>query len=728
MFKYILLLILSVTFLYADTVPINDKVEIYATNMDTKGDIVTATGEVVVVYKDYHLNSDKAVYNRTNGDLELFDNISANQGSKIKLLGEYAKMNIAKKERMFKPFYMLERTSNVWLSGCESSAKDVEITVKSGIMSGCDPVNPLWKMEFSSAEYNSDTMWLDLYNTRIYIYDIPVFYTPYFGYSLDTTRRTGVLPPMMGYSQKEGFYYEQSLYIAESNYWDLELIPQIRTSRGNGLYSTFRFVDSRVSKGTLSLGTFKESNSYLNENNNTLANSSHYGFDFNYYHRDFINDWFGTSLEGQSGLYADIHDMNDVEYINLSSNDTIETTTTTQLLSRINMFYNNDDNYFGLYMKYYKDLTLESNKATIQNLPALHYHSYLDTLLNNHLLYSFDIQSNNYYRGEGKTAIQTDMNIPITLQTSLFDEHMNISYKANLSGQHSSFGSDDNNSANIYNNGYIGKSTHTFSVSSQLTRSFDEFTHAVDFGAEYTVDGAETRDGYYKEQEDYCAIASNRQQSICEFYNVSVAKENLKLYYSQYFYDSNGQERLYHKLTHNISYDNNISDSLENEIDYQISDNINFYSNVFYSYDEGSFSKTYNSISYSGEKFTLALAHVFADTFLPETATYSPYTSFVTSSLFYRYNKRYSYHFKMDYDLDRSEKKSAEVGFLYSKRCWDFGLRYVENNRPVLDENGVSSAIYDRYIFMTVALKPVMSAGNKSSGFVYKIPDKETGN
>ena len=82
----------------------------------------------------------------------------------------------------------------------------------------------------------------------------------------------------------------------------------------------------------------------------------------------------------------------------------------------------------------------------------------------------------------------------------------------------------------------------------------------------------------------------------------------------------------------------------------------------------------------------------------------------------------------MDYDLQRSEKKSAEIGFLYSKRCWDFGLRYVENNRPILNSSGASGSIYDRYIFMTVALKPIMSSQNKSSGFVYKIPDKSTGN
>ncbi|MEK6660231.1 MAG: LPS-assembly protein LptD, partial [Campylobacterota bacterium] len=386
----------------------NDKVEVYATKMDTTDNIITAEGEVVVVYQDYYLSAKRAIYNRNSGELELFENIRAAQGENIKLLGEYAKLNIAEKERTFKPFYMLEQKSDVWLSGAKGYAKDTDVNVKSGVMSGCDPNNPLWKMEFTSSDYDTDTMWLNLYNARIYIYDILVFYTPYFGYSLDTTRRTGLLPPMVGLSSKEGFYYEQSLYIAEQNWWDLELRPQIRTNRGSGLYSTFRFVDSEISKGSLTAGYFKEKDDYFLENK--LGNQEHYGFNFLYENSDVINQWFNANFKGQSGLYTNIVNMNDVDYINLSTNDTTQNATATQLLSRINLFYNTDNDYLGAYFKHYKDLTLESNEKTLQNLPSLHYHRYLDTLLDNHLHYSADIKSNNYYRSVGKSAIQTDLN------------------------------------------------------------------------------------------------------------------------------------------------------------------------------------------------------------------------------------------------------------------------------------------------------------------------------
>ncbi len=286
------------------------------------------------------------------------------------------------------------------------------------MMSGCDPNDPLWKMHFSSSAYNSDSKWLNIYNARIFIYDIPVFYTPYFGYSLDTTRRTGLLAPAFGTSEDEGFYYEQPIYIAEQNWWDLELKPQVRTSRGYGGYSTFRFVDSKISRGELTTGYFKEQDSYFT--NQELAHDTHYGFNFLYDNSDVVNQWLGTNFKGQSGLYMDLNNMNDVDYINLSTNDTTKNATSTQVLSRINLFYNTEKNYFGAYFKYYQDLTVVDNEETLQQLPTFQYHRYLNTLFGDYLLYNLDMQSNNIFREVGKHVTQTNVTGPVTLQSSFF--------------------------------------------------------------------------------------------------------------------------------------------------------------------------------------------------------------------------------------------------------------------------------------------------------------------
>ena len=145
--------------------------------------------------------------------------------------------------------------------------------------------------------------------------------------------------------------------------------------------------------------------------------------------------------------------MNDVDYINLATNDTTKNTTSSQVLSRINLFYNTDKNYLGGYFKYYKDLTKSTNENTLQQLPTFQYHRYLDTFFDEHLLYNLDIQSNNIVREVNKKVLQTDFNIPVTLQTSLFDEYLNIGYIAYMYGQHSTFSGDENVSTGSYHDG-----------------------------------------------------------------------------------------------------------------------------------------------------------------------------------------------------------------------------------------------------------------------------------
>ena len=140
-----------------------------------------------------------------------------------------------------------------------------------------------------------------------------------------------------------------------------------------------------------------------------------------------------------------------------------------------------------------------------------------------------------------------------------------------------------------------------------------------------------------------------------------------------------------------------------------------FYNNTFYNFNERAFSKIFNRVSFSRYGVVLGVSHLFKDSFIEQTLpSGNPrYTSYMTSTARYTYNKHYSYHGRYDYDLETKVAKSAEVGFMYKKRCWDFGIRYVENKRPVLTQSGESS-IDDRYLYFSIALKPLMSDGGSS--------------
>ncbi len=708
------LLLLLVAFLFGKS----EKIEVYAGKVTTHKDIVNIAGDVVVVYGDYILTAKRARYDKKSGIMEMFENVKVANANEYKILGEYAKLNIKEKERTFKPFYMLDQRSKVWLSGEKGCAKDNDIDIDEGTLSGCDPKDPLWQIEFSSSDYNAKSKWLNLYNTVLYIYDIPVFYTPYFGYSLDTTRRTGLLTPSFGYSNAEGVYFEQPLYIAEQNWWDLEFKPQIRTNRGSGLYGTFRFVDSKVSHGELNFGYFKEKTAYFLEND--LAYQKHYGINFDYSNSDFLSSWFGYESGAQSVVYIETENMNDVDYINLSTNDTTKNTTASQTLSRANIFYNTDNDYIATYMKYYVDLTKENNDETLQQLPSLHYHSYLDTFFDDHLLYNLNLKSTYLYRKTGATAVQTNLDIPIALRTTLFDEYLNISYQTQLYAQYSSFQTENNVTTPSFENGYYARNYNQFTLSTQLLRPYDSFIHSIGFSTSYIRGGFEKRSGFYEINKGIdCTLSQNRD--ICEFYNISDIQEAVTLNFNQYLYNSQGKEILYHRLTDIIAITDNggyTVGELESELDLAVTDHLKFYNNIFFNFTYDKVSKQLNKISYNDYGFNIALSHFYKKNF---TSTTLPRTSYITSSLRYRYNSQYSYNAAYDYDTQLKQKKKAEIGFLYEKRCWNFGLRYTENNRPILLQNGEAASIYDRYIYFTIVLKPLMKP-TRSDFFGLRLP------
>ncbi|MDF1881824.1 LPS-assembly protein LptD [Sulfurimonas sp. MAG313] len=420
-----ILFFLCSSFLYADK-----KVEVFSKNIDTNGSIIHARNNVVVLYDDMYISANSATFDKDAGIIELFGKVSVLKNAEYYSMGEYFMLNTKEKTKEFRPFFFQEHDDDLWLSSREAKAKEKKYELYSGVVSSCNAQDPDWTIQFSSGYYDSENQWMQLYNARLYAGDIPVMYLPYFAYPTDTTRRTGLLIPRYGISEDEGLIYEQPIYIAESANWDVEILPQLRTKRGYGLYSKIRFVDSKKSKGSITFGGFQEKEAYQKKFN--LKNDKHYGIEFDYEHRGFLKTWLDWDVQGKSGIFSDITLLNDVEYLNVKKNDTLAYATTSQVTSKVNVFLNQNEDYYGSYAKYFIDLSVNNNSETIQNLPTLQYHHYINTLLEEHFFYSFDYRGDNFYRPEGKSAFQNELRIPLSLQFPLFDEFLTLSVRENL--------------------------------------------------------------------------------------------------------------------------------------------------------------------------------------------------------------------------------------------------------------------------------------------------------
>jgi len=685
------------------------KVEVFSENMDTNGSIVRTDGDVVVLYDGMYISAESATFDKEAGVIELSGNISVLKGSEYFAMGEYLMLNTKEETKQFSPFFFQEHTEELWMSARSAKSITNNFALQSGVVSSCSPQNPDWTIRFTSGSFDSEEQWMQMYNARLYAGDIPVFYLPYFAYSTDTSRRTGLLLPTVGLSNSEGFLYQQPIYIAEYDDWDLEILPQVRTERGSGLYSILRFADSPNSRGSFVLGGFKEYQSYLEEFD--LKNEKHYGAEFDYIHEDFLKTWFDWDLEGSSGIYADTTYLSDVEYLNLKEDDTLNYATSSQVTSKVNLFLNQHDDYFGLYAKYFIDLNQDSNENTIQNLPILHYRRYLDTLFQDHFLYSFDYRGSNYYREGNKNAFQNELKVPLDFQFSLLDEYLTLTMSENLYASQISFYGPENTIASAgYNSGFYLQDFQSIEVNTNLVKAFDTFSHSLVFTLSYIHPGVEKENGFYKDYKE--EFKTNRTNNIpctggpCEYDNISNVLEETSLEFTQYIFTDEVGEKLYHRLkqplVHESGYDK--YGELENELRYYFTKKFNYYNNTFYNHDRNVISKTLNTIGYNDTAFIFNLSYLYEDKLVNTKRTNVRY---LTTDARYKYSKKWQYYAGYAYDVEESQTKNRFVGLNYNKRCWGIDLNFVENIRPSLDASGQAIGIKDRVMYVTLNLRPI---------------------
>jgi LPS-assembly protein len=694
----------------------NDRIEVFGSKMDANGSIALIPDNPVVLYQDQILSADLLTYDNNTSILEAKGSVNLFKGGQYHVISDYTRLNVNEETRYAIPYYSIDHTSGLWISSAEAQGCQNDIDLTSGTVSGCDSVDPLWKIRFTSGDYNTEKMWINLYNARLEVGKVPVFYLPYFGYPTDRTRRSGLLIPSFGISNSDGFYYQQPIYLAPHNWWDLELRPQIRTLRGSGLYTDFRFVDTPSSSGSIKLGYFKEQERYAAEYD--LANIKHYGYGIDYRHSAPLKEWFDADLEGESGLYVSGQWMNDVDYLNLQKSDETQNVTANQILSRINLYYSSEDNYLGAYLKHYQYLNQESNGETIQYLPTLHYHRYLETLFENHLLFSGDATATHFYRPHGKRAIEGNFNIPIIVQTSLFNEYLDVSYTMSASSKVIGFYADERtNETGMYEQGQYAQLDHTFSIGSSLIKPYDNnLTHVINPFVSYTSAGSRYYEGYYERYKGSCDPSSTPVSTACEFYTLSDPSDTLALGMNNYLFND-GKQTLVDRLSQNFRYDETGSyyGELQNELEWEITSALSYYNQTSYNHDRNRITKEQNTLRYNGADVSAGISHYYTDVLRSNKPVYSSYW---TADASYQYNRHYRFFTNVAYDYKLDLMKRSEIGFLRSQRCFDFGIRYVQNRRPILTTGNVDDSIDDSYLFVTIILKPI-----GGSEFNYKLTE-----
>ncbi|MAD41334.1 MAG: organic solvent tolerance protein [Arcobacter sp.] len=667
-----------------------EKFQIISENIKTENNIVTASGSVVVFSATYYLSASKIIYDKEKETFELFDNVLILKDNTIQTQSDYALINLKNDAYAQSPVMLFDKESNLWVNSKKSTKDQTNIELDSSIISSCDCVDPAWSIRVSSASYDTENKWMHAYNPRLYFRNVPVFYSPYLGFPTDTTRRTGLLPPTIGYSNTEGLSYSQSIFIAPKANYDLEIIPQIRDKRGFGVYSYFRYADSAYSLLKLNAGFFREKESYKQEND--LDNQKHYGWSVDYERTKLL-----SSGNHQDGLYASINWLNDIEYDTLEEDDD-STSSDEKVESKINYFYNTPKYYGGIYGRYYIDTDLDDdeNDETLQKLPELQFHSYNDELFGlNKVLYSLDSRFKRYTRKVGVGANYYEVSLPINYSRYFLDDYLyvNIENKSVLSKY------EYTNDTSNYEDGTLIQNEVSVSVGTDLIKPYDKYLHTINIEAEYSHPKNIKEDGalYGISGNDY-----EEEDDLSSFTN-STSNKTINLSLNQSLYHNDNLEQLInHKLKQSILYNSVDEPKLQNTENYiKLNYKDATISNrITYNVQDKQFIENTISTSYKIKDLTLNAGY-YKSKDTPNSGKEDLESYNVEAN--YNISKDYKFGYYENYNILEKIRSKQGINLNIDDKCWNFDITYERERVASSSDDDVDQKI----IYLNLTLKPL---------------------
>ncbi len=673
-----LIFFLSVQTLYA--VEKKSKIEVTAKQIDSNGTTVRATDGVVVFYENSTIKATSASYDKETKLLVLDGNVEmiGYKGSKEHM--KHLEIQTQSNEVTFEELFFVSE-NDVWLFTDKATRNEGNYTFGRSMLSSCDIDDPLWKMVFANSIYDSKAGYMKVYDAKVYFWDVPIFYSPYLSFSTNKKRSSGLLSPRLGYTEKEGYVYEQPIFWAISPSMDLELNPQIRTNRSVGLYSTFRFLNNEHSYGKLRVGYFKDKESYMVENN--LPEQEHYGVEFSYESSEMFSG--KPSQEFTDGLYVNATFLNDIDYINLQKTRFQSFGLTPIQESRFNYFLANENYYAGINTKYFIDTRKENDDETLQVLPSVQLHKYLDHFLWKNLTYSTDIQFKNLDRKKGTTLKQVEMKIPIEFTASFFNDFVNISFSEEIYYSKFFFGSGNY----IYDDFQYYNNTHRVKLFTDLTKKYDNFIHVLSTSLEYVKLG--------NEDENPVAFDMLLDEQK-ELFSVGLSEEHYSFSLSHYFYDTEMNLGLYQRISQKY-YTNREYEfaDISNEMMYD-SGKLVLYNNLVYAPEFDKIRESSSYISLNQEFYNFSVGHAYKQVLDDQPNTIA--ANDLNLNVGYAFNERLKFSAGVTYNVDDSSSRQWIFGGAYERDCWSMSAYVRQDITPRPTGYTTDNSIYLQFNFI----------------------------
>ncbi len=194
------------------------------------------------------LYSQRATYDTRTGMAGVSGNVRFESAGDI-FTGDQGVFNLKNQTGRIENARVFLSKNNYYISGdvMEKISKDSYI-VKRCRMTTCDGVNPAWSITGSEVKVTIEG-YGTVKHAAFWIRGVPLFYFPYMIFPAKTKRQSGLLPPRLGYSTRNGIDVELPLFLALSDQTDATFYQRYIEKRGYMQGAEFRYIASENSKG-----------------------------------------------------------------------------------------------------------------------------------------------------------------------------------------------------------------------------------------------------------------------------------------------------------------------------------------------------------------------------------------------------------------------------------------------------------------------------------------------
>jgi len=224
----------------ASLLPENAPLRATANTTDADGPVATLSGDVQLAKGKRQVRSDRAQINRDTNEVLLEGDIRFREPG-VLLLGDRAQLDTQTQEaQLDNATFVLHQSRARGTAQQFRRNEEGIIYIDNATYTTCEPASNAWLLRAAKVRIDADGRFATARHARVAVKGVPVIYTPWIRFPVDSSRATGLLFPRLAISEENGLDFAQPIYLNLAPNYDATLTPRYIQERGEMLEGEFR--------------------------------------------------------------------------------------------------------------------------------------------------------------------------------------------------------------------------------------------------------------------------------------------------------------------------------------------------------------------------------------------------------------------------------------------------------------------------------------------------------